>query len=59
MEPTIVTGVGVIVASKNKSHAKRLEAAIQQAILDAMAEGITDAQEIRRRIIAVKDSFNG
>lgn len=57
MEPTIISGTGTICISSNKDRAKRIEAAMQQAILDATAAGITDPEEIRKRLLAAKESF--
>ena len=56
MEPTIVSGAGVVVISSQPELAKKMEAAMHQAILIAQAEGITDPKEIRKRIIAAKES---
>jgi len=57
MEPNIVSGTGVVCISHDRLRAKMIEAAMQQAILDAQAEGITDPQEIQKRMIAAKESI--
>ena len=57
-ESRIVEGVGISanVGGKKTELATRVEAAMAQAVLDAHAEGINDAYEIRTRMLAARDA---
>lgn len=56
-EPRIVGGVGISanVGGKKTDLAIRVEAAMAQAVLDAHAEGVSDADEIRTRMLIARD----
>lgn len=55
MDPVIVEGIGTTVISENATIAEFLENAMVQAILDCIAEGITDPEVIRARQLTAKD----
>lgn len=59
MEPKVVEGIGTIVISENTTLVDFIENAMVQAILDCIAEGITDPDIIRARQLAAKDKVNG
>ena len=59
MEPKIVEAVGTIVISTNAARKSQLQAAMVKAVLDCMAEGITDPDVIRTRQLAAKERMNG
>jgi hypothetical protein len=56
--PRIAAGVGAISIDSDPDLAKRKEAAMSAAILQALADGISleDADEIRARILAAAES---
>ena len=56
MEPTIVSGTGVICISSDRIKAKIVEALMEKAIMDCHEEGITDPEEIRKRMIRAKEA---
>jgi len=51
----IVEAVGIAVHSEDADLRKRLEDAMTDAVKKAQAEGITDNDEIRRRILEARD----
>lgn len=54
-----ISAVGVAAGahiSGNIEHAKKLEAVMTQAIVDAQTAGITDQDELRTRILAARDN---
>ena len=54
-EPRIVEAVGVAVSRKNPIS-RQVEVAMQQAIEKAVAEGVNDPQEIRKRMLRARDA---
>lgn len=52
----IVEATGVATSAKDPTHAKVVEHAMSQAILKCLAEGITDPNEQRKRILAARES---
>lgn len=54
----VVEAVGLAMSTRGRnkgSRAQMIEAAMQQAIVDAQAEGITDPDEMRNRMLNARD----
>lgn len=54
--PRIVEAVGIASSAGKKNVAKLIEAAMSQAVTDAMAEGVNvnDSDELRKRMMAAR-----
>ena len=59
VEPRIVEAVGVAVGYNelpgSLDRAKRIEAAMTEAVAQAQAEGLSDPDAVRERILAARD----
>lgn len=55
----IVSAVGIAVHDQNNNvdRAKRIEAAMAEAVMKAHEAGITDHDEIRRLILEAKENY--
>lgn len=51
----IVEAVGVAVRSKNKDLSKRIEAAMSAAVLQALADGISDPAKMKEYMQAARE----
>ena len=56
VEPQVVQAVGIATSHSIKPDLRsRLEEAMTQAVIDFQAEGVTDIEEQRRRILEARD----
>lgn len=55
-EPRIIAAVATMAASRDHDLAARLEAAMSQAVRDALADGVSieHTDELRRRILSAR-----
>lgn len=63
VESKLVEAVGIAVGHDGTesgiSRAKLIETAMTAAVVQAQAEGVTDPDEIRARILAARDAASG
>lgn len=55
VEQVVVQAVGIATAGDGSDLSKRLEEAMTQAVIDFQAEGVTDIEEQRARILEARD----
>ena len=51
----IVAGAGIAVISPDPDRASRIEQAMSEAITQALADGVSDPAEQRKRMLAARD----
>ena len=51
----IIAGAGIAVISPDPDRASRIEQAMSEAIMQALADGVSDPVEQRKRMLAARD----
>lgn len=59
MGPKVVEGHGTIVISSNSARKSAIQSAMVNAIMECLAEGISDPEIIKARQLAAKERVNG
>lgn len=55
----VVEAAGAAAASKDPNRAKAIEEAMSKAVLQSLADGVTDPAEQRKRMLAARDAARG